>query len=681
MPPRAKHNDAQDGQDGSAAHSAANGAQRAQERSPSADEKALDPKLAEHPDASDGEMEAANGKRSQRSTQGTSRAGKRRKVDDAQQGRSQNGAASAGNHSADAAGEPNQNDWNPTPGKLPPDDKTPLDELRELIDSVRSFDEAKKDSQGSDNNVLYVMGMKSLRIEDNRGLARASELAQARGSSLVVLFVISPQDWKMHDRGPRRIDFVLRNLRIIRAQLDELHIPLVVYTEPVRKRLPAKVLEIADKARASALVGSVEYEVDEIWRDAKLLKMAHEQGKAFYLFEDTYIVPAGQLATKQGKPYSVFSPWNRAWTAYLSKNLDLVDEAPIPKANDPAVRKGDLKSLFSLQEEDGFGIPEYVEGFQCKDTDYMQKLWPAGSHAARQVLDNFVRRKGGESGLEEPATGESWADVGPNAKDSRLNRYGIGRNLMSENGTSRLSPYLAAGVLSARACLRATMAADKNRLNVGRSTGVEMWNTEISFRDFYGHVLAAWPRVCMNRAFIPKYEAVAWEYDDGEGGDQGVFQRWTEGRTGYPIVDAAMRQAAKQGYMHNRGRMQVAMFLTKHLMHDWREGERWFNQTLIDQDFASNNAGWQWSASTGSDPQPYFRIFNPVSQSEKCDPRGEYIRHWVPELRDVKGAAVHFPYERLSKQEFQKLGYPAPMVDHKEARERALRRFKNPGDK
>lgn len=196
---------------------------------------------------------------------------------------------------------------------------------------------------------------------------------------------------------------------------------------------------------------------------------------------------------------------------------------------------------------------------------------------------------------------------------------------------------------------------------------------QISFRDFYAHVLAAFPRVCMNHFFVQKYERVCWEYDDD------LFQAWTEGRTGYPLVDAAMRQASQQGYMHNRGRMTVASFLSKHLMLDWRKGERWFNQNLIDQDFASNNAGWAWSSSCGVDPQPYFRIFNPTSQSEKCDPKGEYIKHYVPELRGLQGAAVHNPFERLSKGEFEKLGYPKPIVVHKEARERALRRFKEPG--
>lgn len=305
----------------------------------------------------------------------------------------------------------------------------------------------------------------------------------------------------------------------------------------------------------------------------------------------------------------------------------------------------------------------------------MHDLRVHDNRAPRQVLDNFMRGQGGETALDRPANEPSTTDVGGNAKDSRLGRYAEGRNLLNENGTSCISPYLAAGLVSARECLRRTKALTNNRLTVGRDSGAAMWNTEISFRDFYGHVLAAWPKVCMGHAFITKYEDVVWETDAA------TLDAWKQGKTGYPIVDAAQRQCIQQGYIHNRGRMISAMFLTKHLLHDWREGERHFSLNFIDQDFASNNGGWQWSASTGTDPQPYFRIFSPLSQSEKSDPQGDYIRHFVPELKNVKGNAIHDPFHRLSKAEFEKLGYPKPIVEHAEARQRALRRYKNPGDK
>lgn len=201
--------------------------------------------------------------------------------------------------------------------------------------------------------------------------------------------------------------------------------------------------------------------------------------------------------------------------------------------------------------------------------------------------------------------------------------------------------------------------------------GVGRFVGEIAWRDFYQHVMCAWPRVSMGRNFNEKYNDVVWEPSEEN------LQRWKDGKTGFPIVDAAMRAMKVEGYMHNRCRMIVAMFLTKDLLIDWREGEKYFSQQLIDCDLGANNGGWQWSASTGTDPQPYFRVFNPTAQSEKCDPDGKYIRHWVPELKNVKGSkAIHEPSSQFSAKELEKMGYCAPMVHHAKARVKAIARFK-----
>jgi deoxyribodipyrimidine photo-lyase len=174
----------------------------------------------------------------------------------------------------------------------------------------------------------------------------------------------------------------------------------------------------------------------------------------------------------------------------------------------------------------------------------------------------------------------------------------------------------------------------------------------------------------MNKPFKPEYSNIEWSYDTSH------FQAWTEGRTGFPIVDAAMRQLVHSGWMHNRCRMIVASFLAKDLLIDWRMGERFFMENLIDGDFASNNGGWGFAASVGVDPQPYFRIFNPLLQSEKFDPDGDYIRKWVPELKGVKSKAIHDPYTRGAGPQAKKAGYPKPIVQHKGARERALAAYK-----
>lgn len=639
------------------------------------DEKALDPKLAEHPDEDESETSKPPNKRAKKNSASTTNDSSRSAVviGGAKIEKQYGGEAYA------KSGEGwKRSDFNPAP-KGRKDDKTPLQDLEEAL---RKHAPNKSNDSGDGKNVVYWMRMHDLRIHDNRALAHASSLAEERrnkgkGGNLIALFVITPADYRAHDRGARRIDFVLRTLASLKEQFDKLNIPFVVYThEGERTKVGEKVFDLCKQWNVSQLTGNIEYEVDELWRDINMVNAAKHNKMAFSLFHDSYVVPPGRVVTNDGRPYSVFSPWNRKWTDAIAKDMSLIEASPDPEPNDKSIYKDStLGELFNLDKlGKGFGIPEQLAGFECKDRDYMAKLWPVSGDAPKQVLDNFMKGKGGETALDRPANEPSTKDVGGNAKDSRLGRYAEGRNLMNENGTSRISPYLAAGLVSARECLRRTKELTKGKLHVGRDSGAAMWNTEISFRDFYGHVLAAWPKVCMGHAFITKYEDVKWETDPA------TLQAWKEGRTGYPIVDAAQRQCIKQGYIHNRGRMITAMFLTKHLLHDWREGERHFSLNFIDQDFASNNGGWQWSASTGTDPQPYFRIFNPLSQSEKSDPQGDYIRHFVPELKNVKGNAIHDPYKRLSKAEFEKLGYPKPIVEHAEARQRALRRYKNPGD-
>lgn len=636
------------------------------------DDKVLDPKLAEHADEDECETSkprlAKRQKRSTHSLRSAVVAGGA-KVDK-QYGSSAYAKSGQGWH---------RSDFNPN-ARGRTDSKTPLSQLEEAL-NAHAPNKANDANDGK--NVIYWMRMHDLRIHDNRALAHASSLAAARrkngkGGHLIALFVITPADYSAHDRGARRIDFVLRTLASLKSQFDKLDIPFVVYTYSGedRAQVGEKVFSLCEQCDASQLTANIEYEVDELWRDLAMLEAKDKKGVSFSLLHDCYVVPPGRIKTNDGRPYSVFSPWNRRWTESISKDMSLIEASEDPEANPKSIRSHPkLGALFELSKlGTGYGIPEELSGFECKDREYMAKLWPATDQAAHQVLDNFIKGKGGETALDRAANEPSTAEVGANAKDSRLARYAEGRNLLSENGTSRISPYLAAGVVSARECLRRTKQLTKGKLHVGRDSGVAMWNTEISFRDFYAHVLAAWPKVCMGHAFITKYEDVVWETDSS------TLDAWKQGRTGYPIVDAAQRQCIQQGYIHNRGRMISAMFLTKHLLHDWRHGERHFSLNFIDQDFASNNGGWQWSASTGTDPQPYFRIFNPLSQSEKCDPHGDYIRHFVPELKNVNGNAIHDPFHRLSKAEFEKLGYPKPIVEHAQARQRALKRYKNPGD-
>jgi deoxyribodipyrimidine photo-lyase len=248
---------------------------------------------------------------------------------------------------------------------------------------------------------------------------------------------------------------------------------------------------------------------------------------------------------------------------------------------------------------------------------------------------------------------------------------------MAAAGTSRLSPYLRMGCVAPRAALRAALEVLARAQDATQHAGIEQWITELAWRDFYYQILASFPYV-VRGAFRSQYDRIAWENDPQ------LFAAWCAGQTGYPVVDAAMRQLASEAWMHNRARMIVASFLTKDLLIDWRWGARFFMQHLVDGDHAANNGGWQWSAGTGTDAQPYFRIFNPTSQGQKFDPQGAYVRRYVPELAGVPDRSIHSPW-MLSFAEQERYGvligrdYPAPIVDHTERRVRALAIYKAVG--
>ncbi|HCL4097052.1 TPA: deoxyribodipyrimidine photo-lyase, partial [Pseudomonas aeruginosa] len=276
-----------------------------------------------------------------------------------------------------------------------------------------------------------------------------------------------------------------------------------------------------------------------------------------------------------------------------------------------------------------------------RPADSLRRLWPAGEEVAQERLRDFA--------------------------DQHLADYHERRDFPALPGTSQLSPYLAAGVLSPRQCLDAALVANRGEFSGGQQ-GAATWINELLWREFYKHILVGYPRVSRHRPFREETEALRWRQAPAE------LEAWQQGRTGIPIIDAAMRQLLATGWMHNRLRMVVAMFLSKNLLIDWREGERWFMRHLIDGDLAANNGGWQWSASTGTDAVPYFRLFNPLSQSERFDPRGEFIRHWLPELAGLERKAIHDP---SSLGLFAGVDYPRPMVDLKASRERALAAFRN----
>ncbi len=331
------------------------------------------------------------------------------------------------------------------------------------------------------------------------------------------------------------------------------------------------------------------------------------------------------MLTRTGGYFQVFSQFRKVCHERLYQALPGVRPRPQPQpphalASDP--------------------LPDAVPAFP-RPADSLRRLWPAGEEVAQERLRDFA--------------------------DQHLADYHERRDFPALPGTSQLSPYLAAGVLSPRQCLDAALVANRGEFSGGQQ-GAATWINELLWREFYKHILIGYPRVSRHRPFREETEALRWRQAPAE------LEAWQQGRTGIPIIDAAMRQLLATGWMHNRLRMVVAMFLSKNLLIDWREGERWFMRHLIDGDLAANNGGWQWSASTGTDAVPYFRLFNPLSQSERFDPRGEFIRHWLPELAGLERKAIHDP---SSLGLFAGVDYPRPMVDLKASRERALAAFRN----
>jgi deoxyribodipyrimidine photo-lyase len=463
-----------------------------------------------------------------------------------------------------------------------------------------------------------------LRIDDNPALAAAVRAADATAA----VFFLCPEQWRDHDWGAPKVDFLLRNLGALADALAELGIPLVLEEAPRFEEVPDRLLTLARRLECEALFFNREYEVNERRRDRAVERLLGDQGIEVESFEDQTILPPDAIETTQGSFYTVFTPFRRAWTKRL-------EETGLPEPQDPP-------SSASGVDVDSSPVPTSVEGFGEFDG---AELWPAGEAEAAQRLETF---------LEE-----------------RASTYAKQRDIPAEPGTSQLSPYLTLGVLSIRRCLAAAVAANKGSLADGKK-GLDVWISELVWREFYRHVLVGYPRVSKHRAFKLETEKIEWRDSDSD------FEAWAAGRTGVPIVDAGMRQLEATGWMHNRVRMITAMFLSKDLFLDWRRGEQHFMRHLVDGDLASNNGGWQWSASTGTDAAPYFRIFNPWTQGKRYDPEGRYIRRWVPELAEVPAEKLHDP-KKLSPIERAELDYPEPIVDHKSARIRAIEAFREAG--
>ncbi|WP_299568182.1 FAD-binding domain-containing protein [uncultured Shewanella sp.] len=489
-----------------------------------------------------------------------------------------------------------------------------------------------------------------LRLADNLAVCEAFEFAlrqsasQEKSSAQVeALYIVSPLQWQSHDVAAIQIDFIERHVNILAQGLAALGVKLNVVTLPwfddVMDWMPSFLAE----NQIERVFATQEPEFNERKRDQQLLDI----GLPITFVAQDCIINAGEVNNLSGQMYKVFTPFSKKWREIVASKMIVPLSVPTPigvALATPAAIKFDADKRSS-------------------------KLWRAGEGEAKRILAQFCQ--------------------------NHIQDYQLDRDFPALDNTSKLSPYLAIGVISAKQCLAAALNHYPDVL-VDDTSPAKTWINELAWREFYRHLLVAFPRLSKGKSFNEKGDYVLWRNDKTE------FAAWCEGRTGYPIVDAAMRQLNQTGWMHNRLRMVVASFLTKHLLIDWRWGEKYFRQQLIDGDLAANNGGWQWSAGTGCDAQPYFRVFNPMNQSSKFDPDASFIKRFVPELSNQPLKAIHQPLfvegaddsaldtmdlfsvdsievgfgadsaVSNSSAEASTVAYPSPIVEHSSARKRAI---------
>lgn len=468
--------------------------------------------------------------------------------------------------------------------------------------------------------MILVWFRRDLRTLDHTALKAALD----SGQPVVACFIATPEQWREHHMAPMQADFIARRLEYLNDELESLNVPFLYKEVPSFSDCTEVISEWAKTLEATSVMANIHYEVNERELDAQVSEALASHDIDFELFHDKCVHPPTTVLNKQGEYFKVFTPFKRAWLTQFQM---------------PAVTKPQEQAPLSSKLLEQLEPIRFSSDFTFSYPREPSEDWFASTNDVLKQLREFARER---------------SDV-----------YKEDRDFPAIDGTSQLSPYLAIGALSPRQCIARLYAENQqNDLTEGKAT----WLSEIIWREFYQHLLVFEPKLVKGKGFIDWEDKIQWSYDEQ------AFERWKTGATGYPIIDAAMRQLNQTGWMHNRLRMVVASFLTKDLHIDWRWGEAYFMSKLVDGDFAANNGGWQWSASTGCDGQPYFRIFNPISQGEKFDSDGQFVRHWVPEIKSVPNKYIHKPW---TWEGFSLLEYHKPMVDHKTEREITLRLFKS----
>ncbi|MFO1243556.1 MAG: deoxyribodipyrimidine photo-lyase [Rickettsiales bacterium] len=464
-------------------------------------------------------------------------------------------------------------------------------------------------------NLVWIR--RDMRLHDHRALAAALK----EEGDIQPVFVFDTDILARFDNPEdRRITFLAEILFDMHQTLQKRGGGMLVLYGKAEAIIP----KLCHSLSATRLIAARDVEPATQARD-HAVRQAIQKTCSMEVAEDHLILFPERVLKDDGSPYAVFTPYSKRW----HKTLQEADYQEA-RVNDKD-RYADFKSLVKQAKAVGLhvvsmdSVAAIVKDIGYRVADIGE--WKVGGGKKRLAL--FMK--------------------------NTVSQYKDTRNFPGVEGTSKLSPYLRFGVISIRECLRAALS----------HAASETWVTELIWRDFYAMVLFHYPDI-VDMEYQKKYrKALGWNDSKKD------FQRWAEGQTGYPFIDAAMRQLRQTGWMHNRARMVVASFLTKDLQIDWRKGEEHFAQFLMDYDLASNNGGWQWSASTGTDAQPWFRIFNPIEQSKKFDPKGEYIRLYVPELKELALKDIHAPWKAKTKAD-----YPEPMVDHDAMRKKTLAMFK-----
>ncbi len=443
---------------------------------------------------------------------------------------------------------------------------------------------------------------RDLRLHDHAALSKAL----ASGETTLV-FVFDPKILdKLTDKQDKRVTFIYESLLELEEELVSKGSSLIIKYGNPEEEIP----KLAQELKVKNVFCNRDYEPYAKERDAKVGKKLMALGIGFDQFKDAAFYEKHEVLNLSGSIYKVFTPYKNKWLETLNEQGGVISDFEC-----------NLKKLRTFKNPESILILDWYKtiGFQKSPS-----LLPGGTKAALKRLNQF---------------------------DARIDEYAEARNFPAIPGTSNLSVYIRHGNISVRDMLRAGFKR--------QSDGAKIWVSEIIWRDFYHMILDAYPHVVQG-SFKKEYDKVKFL------GGSKEFKAWCEGQTGYPLVDAAMRCLNETGMMHNRLRMVVASFLCKTLLVDWKKGEQYFAEKLLDFDLAANNGGWQWSSSTGCDSQPYFRIFNPYSQSEKFDSKGDFIRQWVPELAGLNGKDIHNPSPLLAPE------YPRPIVSYEVNRKLCL---------